>query len=238
MRAHSSPRPLDLTPHHRSPHPFCRSWLSCSSVHSSQRYGLSRALRRQDRTGRQARRLVGSGSGAWHRGASLHSLPRQTVHEVFPHTAFRQRSPDSVRGRNASWPQGRVSAGELVTFLVGVIGSDEHAPSHLSPLDAVEAGDLPSDAVVLSASSSVLCPPPTSHGAPAWISQHVLIPRLPRGVNPRPREISLVALMALSTFRAPYAGGFFEAAHPESSPLPWPSRQMKRSAPSCSPCGA
>ena len=32
------------------------------------------------------------------------------------------------------------------------------------------------------------------------------------GVNPRPREISLVALMALSTFRSPYAGGFFEAA--------------------------
>ena len=40
----------------------------------------------------------------------------------------------------------------------------------------------------------------------------VLIPRLPRGVDPRPREISLVALMALSTFRSPYAGGFFEAA--------------------------
>ena len=41
---------------------------------------------------------------------------------------------------------------------------------------------------------------------------NVLIPRLPRGVDPRPCEISLVALMALSTFRSPYAGGFFEAA--------------------------
>ena len=67
---------------------------------------------------------------------------------------------------------------------------------------------------------------------------YVLMPRLPRGVDPRPREISLVALMALPTFRSPYAGGFFEAARPESSPLPWPSRQMKRSAPSWSPCGA
>ena len=33
-----------------------------------------------------------------------------------------------------------------MTFLVGGVGSDEHAPSLLSPLDTVEAGDLPSDA--------------------------------------------------------------------------------------------
>ena len=44
--------------------------------------------------------------------------------------------------------------------------------------------------------------------------------------------------MALPAFRSPYAGGFFEAALPESSPLPWPSRSLKRSAPACSPCGA
>ena len=99
-----------------------------------------------------------------------------------------------------------------MTFLVGVIGSDEHAPSCLSPLDPGDVGDLPSDAVVLSASSPVLCPPPTSHAALAWISPHVLIPGLPRGVDPRPREISRVALMAVSAFRSPYAGGFFEAA--------------------------
>ena len=61
---------------------------------------------------------------------------------------------------------------------------------------------------------------------------------LPRAVDPRPREVSLVALMALPAFRSPYAGGFFEAARPESSPLPWPSRSLKRSAPSWSPCGA
>ena len=66
----------------------------------------------------------------------------------------------------------------------------------------------------------------------------VLMPRLPRDVDPRPHEISLVARMALPAFRSPYAGGFFEAACPESSPLPWPSRQMKRWAPSWSPCGA
>ena len=65
-----------------------------------------------------------------------------------------------------------------------------------------------------------------------------LIPRLPGAADPRPREISLVAPMAVPAFRSPYAGGFFEAARPESSPLPWPSRYMKRSAPSWSPCGA
>lgn len=66
---------------------------------------------------------------------------------------------------------------------------------------------------------------------------NVLIPRLPRTADPRPREISLVALMAFPAFRSPYAGGFLKAALPDSSPLPWPSRCMKRSAPSCSPCG-
>ena len=44
------------------------------------------------------------------------------------------------------------------------------------------------------------------------LPDQLLIPRLPRGVDPRPREISLVALLALPTFRSPYAGGFFEAA--------------------------
>lgn len=70
------------------------------------------------------------------------------------------------------------------------------------------------------------------------LRNNVLIPVLPRAVDPRPREISLVALMAFPAFRSPYAGGFFEAAFPESLPLPWPSRSLKRSAPSCSPCGA
>lgn len=52
-----------------------------------------------------------------------------------------------------------------MTSLVGVAVSCEHAPSLRSPLDSVEAGDLPSDAVMLSAPSTVLCPPPTSHAA-------------------------------------------------------------------------
>ncbi len=59
-----------------------------------------------------------------------------------------------------------------------------------------------------------------------------------RGLCPRHREISLVALMAVPTFRSLYAEEFFEAAFPESSPLPWPSRCMRRSALLCSPCGA
>ena len=89
------------------------------------------------------------------------------------------------------------------------------------------------------------CPHPHQYCVPLrLLTRHrpgfrsnVLMPRLPRAVDPRPREISLVALMALPTFRSPYAGGFFEAARPESSPLPWPSRQMKRWAPSWSLAG-
>ena len=47
----------------------------------------------------------------------------------------------------------------------GVVGPSGHAPSLTSPPDMVEAGDLPSDAVLLSAPSTVLLPPPTSHAA-------------------------------------------------------------------------
>jgi hypothetical protein len=54
----------------------------------------------------------------------------------------------------------------------------------------------------------------------------------------RPGEISLVSPMTVPAFHSPYAGEFFEAARPESSPLPWPSRRLMRWALSCSPCGA
>ena len=47
--------------------------------------------------GAKRRPLVGSGSGAWDQGPGFHPLPHQTVREVFPHTAFRQPSPHSMR---------------------------------------------------------------------------------------------------------------------------------------------
>ena len=62
---------------------------------------------------------------------------------------------------------------------------------------------------------------------------HVLIPGVTRDVGLRPREISLVALPTFPTFRSPYAGEFFEAASPESSPLPWPSLWLRSSALPC-----
>ncbi len=65
-----------------------------------------------------------------------------------------------------------------------------------------------------------------------------LIPGLPRVVAPRPREISPVALTAFPASRSPYAEEFLGAASPDSSPLPWPSRSLKRSALPCSPLGA
>lgn len=41
-----------------------------------------------------------------------------------------------------------------------------------------------------------------------------------RDCEPRPTETSLVAQSTFTTFRSPYAGEFFEAALPDSSPLP------------------
>ena len=83
-----------------------------------------------------------------------------------PATAHRAgrcgRTERGTDGSHSSWPHGTVRAGGLVTFLLGVVGSDEHAPSRPSPLDLVEAGALPSDAVLLSAPSTVMWPPPTS----------------------------------------------------------------------------
>jgi hypothetical protein len=64
---------------------------------------------------------------------------------------------------------------------------------------------------------------------------NVLIPGVSKDVGLRPRETSLVALPAFPTFRSPYAGEFFEAASPESLPLPWPSLWLRSSALPCSP---
>jgi len=43
------------------------------------------------------------------------------------------------------------------------------------------------------------------------------------GVDHGPHEISLVPSPAFTAFHSPYAGESFEAAYPDSSPLPWPS---------------
>ena len=148
------------------------------------------------------------------------------------------QSPSQHSGRDdtvdASWPQDNARAGALVTALLGVVGSCEHAPSLHSSLDVVEVGGLPSSTVMLSAPSTVLCPPPTSQRASARISLQRAYTTPAAGCGPRPGEISPVPQVTVPAFRSPYAGGFFEAALPESSPLPWPSRAYKRSAPSCS----
>jgi hypothetical protein len=123
-----------------------------------------------------------------------------------------------------------------VIFQMGVVGSCEHAPSLTSPLDTAEAGTLSSGRVLLSLPSAVLWPPPTSHTAsPQTSTFTALYLGLHSLWKLRPHEISLVLLMALPAFRSPYAEEFFEAASPDPSPLPWPSRSLKRSALLCSP---
>ena len=81
---------------------------------------------------------------------------------------------------------------------------------------------------------STIWPPPTSHPASSWISPLRLIPFVTMAVGHRPDEISPVPLSTFATSRSPYAGGFFTAAFPGSSPLPWPSLCVNSSAPSFS----
>ena len=57
-------------------------------------------------------------------------------------------------------------------------------------------------------------------------------------VGHRPCEISPVPPTTFPASRPPYAGEFFTAALPGSSPLPWPSLSLKSSALPCSPTGA
>ena len=113
-----------------------------------------------------------------------------------------------------------------------------HAPSLTSPPSPVEVEALPPHRVVLSRWSPVLWPPPTSHPASPWTSLLQLIPAITMGVDHRPNETSPVPSPTFTTSRSPYARGFFGAALPGSSHLPWPSLSLTSSAPSCSPFGA
>ena len=120
---------------------------------------------------------------------------------------------------------------------LGVIGPFGHAPSRTSSLSTVEVEALPSHRVVLSQWSAVLWPPPTSQTASLWTSPRGLIPAITVDVGHRPPEISPVPSFAVTASRSPYAGGFFAAASPGSSPLPWPSLAMKARLPLAPPQG-
>jgi hypothetical protein len=108
-----------------------------------------------------------------------------------------------------------------------------HAPSLTSSLNSVEVETLPSHRVLLSRRSSVLWSPATSHPASSWISPLRLIPFVTLVVCQRPDEISPVPSSTVTTSRSPYAGEFFGAAVPDSSPLPWPSPRVIGSALPC-----
>ena len=137
----------------------------------------------------------------------------------------------------SSWPPSIVCAGVLVIF-PRVLLAFRHAPSLTSSLNLVEVETLPSWQVLLSCLSMVLWPPPTSHLTSRWTSLPQLIPTVTAVLFHRPDETSPVPSPAFATSRSPYAGGFFTAAFPGSSPLLLPSPCVTGSAPSCSPCGA
>jgi hypothetical protein len=99
-------------------------------------------------------------------------------------------------------------------YYTGVVGlyPYRHAPSLTSSLGPVEVEALPSQQVMLSCSSSVLWPPPTSHPASRQTSLLQLIPAVTVDVGHRPSETSPVSSPAFTTSRSPYAAGFFASA--------------------------
>src|SRR5713101_7945323 len=69
-------------------------------------------------------------------------------------------------------------------------------------------------------------------GLPSGLRQR-LIPEVTKDVDLRPHETSRVPPSPVPAFRPPYAEECFEAASPESSPLPWPSPGVTGSALPC-----
>ena len=142
-----------------------------------------------------------------------------------------------VRGTDGScspWPLCIACAGVVVSFrwvLLDPILSS-HAPSLTSSLSTVEAETLPSGAVVLSAPSTVIWSPPTSHTASHRTSRSTLIPTVtkelpfdhvrsplfhhqlsPHSIPPTPRSSSRLRIQFLRLFRG-------LRSHPSSSALP------------------
>jgi len=110
-----------------------------------------------------------------------------------------------------------------------------HSPPRLTWL---KQGSFPPAGCVVRTFIGTISPSDFSRSIGSVFALSCLYQAFRRAVDPPPREISLVALMAVPTFRSPYAEEFFGAALPDSSPLPWPSHWLKCSALLCSPLGA
>ena len=172
----------------------------------------------------------------------FHPLPHQIVHEVFPHTAFRQPSSRSMRGpvshvptttRHRFGPECAVdnplATGHILRGSFRDLWNWWNWPcractvTYLPTPARLKQGAFPPIELCCLDDQRYYFPLRLLTRRPPGLRIHVLIPGVTKDVGLRPRETSLVALPAFPTFRSPYAGEFFEAASPDSSPLPWPS---------------
>ena len=100
----------------------------------------------------------------------------------------------------------------------------QHSPALTRFRCMSKAGPLPSGKVMLSLPSQVIWAHQTPQpDIPLHFTGVPLIGAVTAGVACRPGGASPVPRPTLPTFRSPYAGGFFGAALPGSSRLPWPS---------------
>jgi hypothetical protein len=87
-------------------------------------------------------------------------------------------------GADAAWPPETGGAGVVVVGPLGVGGARAPAPPLTAAQDAVEAGTLPSDAVLWSAASPLRCAPPTAPAASPRIASLQASTRTAAGGGP------------------------------------------------------
>ena len=164
--------------------------------------------------------------------------PLRTVHAVFPHTA----RPRAVGAPHSAVPPALAARPQQPSLRdVGVRVNSLSAIPLPHRWAAHSAGGPSLQRVLLSTPSPLLWPPPTP--APlSPVSRLLTVYRVRRSQStvemaPRRssasgglgrRRVSPVPTSALPPFRALYAAGFFGAASPSASPLPWPSPLRSR----------
>ena len=152
--------------------------------------------------------------------------PHRTVREVLPHTAL--RCPSSCGIRFLPWRTGIVSSTVLELHLWVWLALKAFTNSYpFLTRGQSSAPSLGQGYVVLTVISTM-----GTSDSPSWLPFPFhglpLIGSVTPGVTSRPGGVSPVPKPTVPTFRSPYTGGFFGAALPSSSRLPWPSPKRAR----------
>ena len=139
--------------------------------------------------------------------------PHRTVRAVLPHTALRCSSSTSIRLRLAVCG---IASSEVLKFGRTAVLAPKGTRSSY-PLWTCEQSNAPSlqQGYVVLAIISTMGVSDSSFGRPFRVHQ-VMVYTVGYVNLQRPEEVSPVPQPTLSTFRAPYTGGFFDAASPSS----------------------